>query len=474
MIMRKLGRLLAIGFGGLLLLVLLAMLGVKLALDRAPRYQAEIKEWLHAQTGYPIAFAHVSPAFRWYGPELYFERLELRSKDDQRVLARAAGGRVAADMWQLIRSGKVLAGRIEVCSPNLVVARLGPTRFAVASEIELGGDNSSRASRQLGALPAGRLVIRGATLTMENWNAALPQLTLEGVDIDAQHDAGELTLRFSGRMPAALGGSVNFEGHARGGGEAQSLAWDGRLRARDVLFPGWRRLLPEYLSKLDSGAGAFDVSANGQGATLGAPWRMHMQAKFQHAGYASVQGVPGLRGISGSITGNESGGQIAIDTRAGVFHWPAQFPRPVDLERLRANIYWKRTGQELLIASRDWEIKTRDAEILGQVAWHQPSDESAPVLTLVGVIQNGNAGNARNYLPNGLIGPGALAWLNDAFVAGRLHANILFQGPVRSFPFRGGGGIFLARCSIEGMTLNYSPGWAPAENLAASAEFRNE
>ena len=105
---------------------------------------------------------------------------------------------------------------------------------------------------------------------------------------------------------------------------------------------------------------------------------------------------------------------------------------------------------------------------------HQPSDESSPVLTLAGAIQNGNAGNARNYLPNGLIGPGALAWLNDAFVAGHLRANILFHGPVRSFPFRAGGGIFLARCSIDGMTLNYSPGWAPAENLSASAEFRNE
>ena len=126
MTIRKIGRTLAYGFGALLLLVLLAMLGVKLALDRAPQYQAEIKEWLHAQTGFHIAFAHVSPAFRWYGPELYFDRLELRSKDGQRVLARAAGGRVAADVWQLIRSGKLLAGRIEVDSPNISVVRLGP------------------------------------------------------------------------------------------------------------------------------------------------------------------------------------------------------------------------------------------------------------------------------------------------------------------------------------------------------------
>ena len=595
MTIRKLGKVLAFSFGGLLLLVLLAMLGVKLALDRAPHYQAEIKEWLHAQTGFHITFEHVSPAFRWYGPELYFEHLELRSKDDQRVLARAAGGRVAADIWQLIRSGKLLAGRIEVDAPNIPVVRLGPTRFAVASEIELGGEDSSMGSLRLTDLPAGRLVIRHAVLSMENWNTQLPQLTLQGVNIDVRRDARELALAFSAQLPPALGGSVSFQGHARGSGEVQTLAWDALAKARDISFPGWHEFLPEHLGNLSSGTGAFDIAALGQGATLsradvdfgadnvvmllpegpvakfdqmsgtltlthtgdqwslsgqrvrvarrepesafdigwqetpagllnmrasatylraesllpltgllpqkdlrerlhdiapsgewtdvaiafdraqvGEPWRMHVQAKFQHAGLASVNGVPGLRGIAGSIAGNERGGQISIDTGVGVFHWPTQFPRSVELERLKANIYWKRTAEELLIASPDWEIKTHDADIRGQVAWHQPADNSSPVLTLVGGIQNGNVGNARYYLPNGLIGPGALAWLNQAFMAGHLRASLLFQGPVRKFPFREGGGIFLARATIEGMTLNYGDGWAPAENLTVAAEFRNQ
>src|SRR5208283_5984772 len=105
--LRKIGKILLFGVAGILTLMLTLMLGVKLALDRAPRYQAEIKEWVYRQTGYRIAFSHVSPAFRWYGPELYFDRLELRSKDDDRVLARAAGGRVGADFWQLLHSGKL-------------------------------------------------------------------------------------------------------------------------------------------------------------------------------------------------------------------------------------------------------------------------------------------------------------------------------------------------------------------------------
>ena len=596
MTLRKAAKVLGICFAGFVVLVLLLMLVLKLALVRAPRYQAEIKEWVHAQTGYHIGFADVSPAFRWYGPELYFDQLELRSKDDQRVLARAAGGRVAADIWQLLRTGKLLAGRIEVDSPAIVIARLGANRFAVASEIELGGEDSSLGKLQLNDLPAGRVVIRHAVLTMQNWNAALPQLILQDVDIDARRDAHEVALGVSALLPAVLGGTVTFKGSARGSGEVQTLAWDALARVRDISFPGWHQMLPEILSNLDSGIGAFEIAASGQGAVLsradidfgainvvtqlpagpvakfdqmsgaltllhtgdrwslagrrvrvgrrdpesafdvnwqegemgllnararanyvrvetllplmgflpqkdlrerlreiapsgewsdtaisferdkvGDPWRMQVRAKFQRAGYAAVGVLPGIRGIAGSIEGNESGGHVIIDTNVGVFHWPAQFQQPVELERLKANLYWKRTAQELLIASPDWEAKTHDGDIRGQVAWHHPADGSSPRLTLVSTIQNGNVANARNYLPKALIAPSALAWLNRALVAGRLvKASALFQGPVRNFPFRDGGGIFLARCTLEGMTLDYSEGWPPVENLTANAEFRNE
>src|ERR1700688_2504736 len=140
---RKAGKILLYSFAAVLGVLLLLMLGLKFALDRVPAYQAEIKQWVHAQTGYHIEFAGVSPSFRWSGPELHFDRLELRSKDDQRVLAHAAGGRVAADIWQLLRTGKLLAGRIEIDSPAIDVARLGPNRFAVASEIELSSEDSA-------------------------------------------------------------------------------------------------------------------------------------------------------------------------------------------------------------------------------------------------------------------------------------------------------------------------------------------
>jgi hypothetical protein len=81
---------------------------------------------VHRQTGYNIRFARVAPAFHWYGPGLYFTQLELRSKDDRRVLARAASGRIAVDFSQLFRGGKLFAERMELDAPNIGITRLGP------------------------------------------------------------------------------------------------------------------------------------------------------------------------------------------------------------------------------------------------------------------------------------------------------------------------------------------------------------
>ncbi len=129
------------------------------------------------------------------------------------------------------------------------------------------------------------------------------------------------------------------------------------------------------------------------------PWRLQVQAKFRDVGFAPFGRAPGLRGLTGAIAGNESGGHVDLDTRTAVFTWPMQFSQPVDLEMLKATLYWRRTADGLLVATPNWQMKNRDAGVRAKVAWQQPADGSSPVLTLVSVVENGNAANVRNYLP---------------------------------------------------------------------------
>src|SRR5882757_9257879 len=305
MALRKVGKILLYCCAGLLSLILLLLLAVKLALDRAPQYQAEIKDWIHGQIGYHIAFAHVSPAFRWYGPELYFDRLELRSRDDRRVLARAAGGRVGVDVWQLIHSGKLLAGRIELDSPNISITRIGEDKFALASEIELGGGDSSLPTARLDELPAGTVAIRRGLLTIQNWNPALPQLELRDVALNLRRGDGIATLAVAARLPSVLGGDFTVNGTAHGFGPLNTLEWTALTRARSLSLAGWRQLLPEYLSRLGAGTGGFEVAARGLGAGL-----TRADVDFGAAGVtAQLADEPSVKfdQIAGALTVTHSG-----------------------------------------------------------------------------------------------------------------------------------------------------------------------
>lgn len=266
--LRKFVRVLGYTVAGLFGLVLIAMLAVKLALDRVPAYQDQIRAWVHQQTGLHIRFARVAPSLRWYGPELYFERLELRSKDDQRVLARAAAGRIGADFRQLLHSGKLLGGRVLLDSPDISITRLGPHSFALASEIELRGEGNRVAALTLDDLPAGNVSIRNGRLSVQRWNASLPELVLTQVNIDLQRQSDRIGVAMNARLPDGLGGTLKFSARAQGLGDLPTLAWSLVLQPRAIEFPGWRLLLPEYLNNLAAGRGDFEFSARGTGADI--------------------------------------------------------------------------------------------------------------------------------------------------------------------------------------------------------------
>ncbi len=599
MTLRKTGLFLLYGCVGAAGLVVLLSLALGLALDRTPAYQADIKELLHRRVGYPVEFARASVAFRWRGPELYFEHLELRSKDGRRVLARADAARVGLDPGQFVHGGRLFAPRIELDGPVLDVTRVDRQRFTVGTDIELGAGDSPMATWSLDALPAGSVAVRHGKLTLLQWNAALPRLELDELSLDARHAGTELTVAAAAHLPAALGGRLGARGAFRGHGGPNTLGWTVTGDARDLTFPGWRALLPDYLQPLQAGGGGGRFAVRGQGTDLlraeldfgvaglvtqlpdgassqirqlsglvtlahvGArwtllgrrvrsvrpegtdpesqfdaswratptgvldmhasasylrvdsllplagllpqhelrrrlqdlaptgewfdtrldmnrteaaqPWRFTVQARFRELGFAPVGRLPGLRGLTGAVSGDDSGGRIDLASPAPIYAWPAQFSQPVELQSLKTTLYWKRDAEQMVVATPAVEFKTHDASLHGRFAWRQPFNGDSPVMTLAATVDDGNVARAHAYLPRGLISPPALAWLNRAFVAGRMpHADVVIQGPIRHFPFRDGSGTFLARCRIEKLTLDYREHWPRAEEAALVAEFRNE
>ncbi len=319
----------------------------------------------------------------------------------------------------------------------------------------------------------------------------MPRLELRAVDLHVTRVSRFLSASLSAQLPPELGGRLSFSGTVRGAGEAPTLEWNALAASNGMSFPGWRELLPEYLTRLDAGNGGFKVLLRGRGSTLagadldfdaqgvvaklteganarmeqvsaaltlthasdrwtllgrrvrvvregrrdpnsefdvswrdnddgmlelrakanylraeallplvglmpqkelrerlrelaptgewkdmrlalerrsiGDPWQFDARAKFSDVGFAPMGHAPGLRGLSGALSGNEAGGHLVLDAQAAKFNWPEQFPQPVDLHVLKATLYWKRDAQGLLIATSDLELRNKDARRAGKI-----------------------------------------------------------------------------------------------------------
>ena len=85
------------------------------------------------------------------------------------------------------------------------------------------------------------------------------------------------------------------------------------------------------------------------------PWRLQVQAKFRDVGFAPVGRAPGLRGLTRhDRRQRERRARRHRYAHGGIHLAGAISPARSNLDALKATLYWKRTDEELLVATPDW------------------------------------------------------------------------------------------------------------------------
>jgi len=200
-----------------------------------------------------------------------------------------------------------------------------------------------------------------------------------------------------------------------------------------------------------------------------------VDARFQQLNVKAIGKVPGIDNFSGSVHFADSGGQVDLNVRDGALLLPRLFRTPLPVDRVTGALRWQREENGWRINSDNLAVDTVDGHAQATIDMSMPNDGSSPLIDAKAVGSNLNARSAPRYMPAGVMGRGALDWLDRAFTAGTVSTAALeLRGPLRAFPFRKNEGLFLIKAHIEGLTLDYQPGWTPATQLVIDAEFRNQ
>jgi uncharacterized protein (TIGR02099 family) len=587
-------------FGGLVVLLAVAVVGLRLWLERSPEVGPEVVARVQRLTGLEFSFARLDVRLGLYGPELVFRdaRVTVPGQHDALVVARA--GRVGFDLWRALRTGRLASGRVVLEGANIYV-------YLTSTGVELRGQGAlspaeGGAHLSLGELPVGHLRIEDATVWAQDLRREGRPWRIDRVGLDLERDPAALKLHGRVRLPETLGAYLDLDAELAGDlGARESLDWRAQVALKDAALAGWAALLPQWPWLPAGGHGDLAVAAAGRGAVLAqlessfalkdvttpvaggagairlatlagvvsakhdggrwtatgrdltidagrdawrhgefqlatdwqdgaltgvalrspairleglaalvsllpegtvreagsalAPrgaltlvdvrvahgaqsgeWRVDGGLHFTDVGFGPWRSVPGLTGLDGDLAATGAAGRVRLHSDRFTLDLPRVLRDPVGADSVAATLDWSWRGDGWRFAADGVRTRSPDAETSGYARLWLPADaEESPRLVLDFHVQGVDARVATKYLPARSIPPKTMAWLDHAFVAGRVpEARIEFAGETRRFPFRDGGGLFRVRLKYEGMHLHYQDEFADIENAAGEAEFRNQ
>ncbi|MDL2283652.1 TIGR02099 family protein [Oxalobacter sp. OttesenSCG-928-P03] len=200
---------------------------------------------------------------------------------------------------------------------------------------------------------------------------------------------------------------------------------------------------------------------------------------------AAIPAIPGFRNLTGSVSANEHGGTLELDSDAATLNLPSYFQKPswhFDELKLRAN--WSQSEGNpfvFVIEKMDFDLDGISASISGRHTKPLSDDEKGPgTVDMTATIKSFDMTRTGHYVP--LQTKEVLRyWLSNAFQEGTAsNISVHLKGDLSRFPFtdtaagKSEDGEFSVRMDVNGVRLNYAPTmvskegkllWEPIEKI---------
>ena len=225
------------------------------------------------------------------------------------------------------------------------------------------------------------------------------------------------------------------------------------------------------LEELDPGGRLDDARLEWKGP-FDAPRELVARARFSDLALRPRDGVPGFKGLSGSLDGTRQKGRLTIAAKKAEFELPSVFVAPIALDSLAGALEWQRDAEGALTV-RASSLNFANSHLSGNVF----GSYAKTGVDISGVLNRADVGALERYLPRGaLMGEKGREWLTRAIVAGQASdVRLRLRGDLAHFPFTDPArGDFQVTARLEKGVLDYAPGWPRIEEIAAELTLERQ
>ena len=192
--------------------------------------------------------------------------------------------------------------------------------------------------------------------------------------------------------------------------------------------------------------------------------QFNVSAELERVGVAAVGERPGIRGVSGLIRADRSGGRIEIDSQNFSISIPRLLTQRVDVTAATGTVIWRNGDDRTTVLSDSIAVGSGFFQSQSNVQLILPKDDSSPEVDLESQWSISNVAVAKRYIPQRILNPRLYEWFQMALVGGSIPAGTTrLRGPLDSFPFDNGEGQFLVHGSVRNLSFKYHRAWPAAE-----------
>lgn len=413
----------------------------------------------------PLSFTYLNASLALSPSE---QRLDLRLvlPDGQPLAAQLT---TAVDLNQPLNS----PAKLYLSAPSSDWAQWLPDQLLTQwhlAEFKAGGElwlNWQNAKPQQAALRLNIAKLRGG-LTQ------VPEQTIEDLSLLAQFELGEQGYRFilndlalnldNQRFgPVSLGVR-----HERENSEHQAR-W--QILADRLDLAPLAQLAEHWLPLPELGREVLStLNPRGVLRQVNAQWRP--QAAFeQRLSYSAAledvavdawHSAPSGSGISGRVSGDLLGGELALASRDFTLHFPHLFPKPWAYQQANARVGWRINAESVTIYSPVLRLQGDEGAVSGDFLARVMLDHQAESYMDLRVgLRNGQAAFAKKYLPTQMssLSPALGQWLNSAIVKAQIKQGYFqYQGALNK-PDEPAAHVFNLYFDVADATLDYQAGW---------------
>jgi uncharacterized protein YhdP len=235
-----------------------------------------------------------------------------------------------------------------------------------------------------------------------------------------------------------------------------------------------------------------------------------IQGDFNQISFGSIQleqqkaAFPGLENFSAHIKGTHQHGVVQLSTTNARLKYSAFFRDDLIVNKLQGQLAWQQQTGHLAFTTSDLAIDVVGLQTLSRVQFLLPT-QGAPFLDLQMAFACDDASQLKRYYPAKVMKPTDVIWLDNAFVAGRIHHGKLvyisklgepLATPIvdiaESTPLPNpaaaqainyvdagellarepvGGGLLEAQMAVEGLQLHYAPTWPELSQTSGELRF---